>query len=150
LIVIDSPGGKLEAKDNSLSSALALDKAGAEFGFHTDDGITDSRHFLRSAALAVRAGLSREKALYGLTLGNAKILDLESRIGTLEPGKDADFIILSGDPLSVYTKVLETWIEGVKVFDRSRPEDKLVAVGGLGATKGENVLHVHEGEEDHR
>ena len=41
--------------------------------------------------------------------------------------------MLSGDPLSVYTKVLQTWIEGTKVFDRSNPADYLYAVGGPGA-----------------
>ena len=56
-----------------------------------------------------------------------------ARIGSLEPGKDADFIILSGEPLSVYTKVLETWVEGDKVFDRNDPQDRLYAVGGYGA-----------------
>jgi hypothetical protein len=48
-------------------------------------------------------------------------------------GKDADFIILDGDPLSTYTKVLQTWVEGHKVFDRSDPQDYLHAVGGYGA-----------------
>ncbi|MFN2494238.1 MAG: hypothetical protein ABR501_15290, partial [Pyrinomonadaceae bacterium] len=56
-----------------------------------------------------------------------------NRIGSLEAGKDADFLILSGDPLSVYTKVLETYVEGLKVFDRSNPQDRLYAVGGYGA-----------------
>ncbi|MBI1895634.1 MAG: amidohydrolase family protein [Acidobacteria bacterium] len=134
LILIDSPGGKIEARDNRLESAAALERAGALFGFHTDDGITDSRLFLRMAALGVRAGLSREKALYGVTMANAIILDLQDRVGSLEPGKDADFILLSGDPLSVYTKVLETWVEGAKVFDRANPKDYLYAVGGHGAS----------------
>lgn len=134
LIVIDSPGGKLEAKDASLDTAAILEKAGVLVGFHTDDPITDSRLLLRSAALAVRAGMSREKALYGLTMANAIILDLQSRVGSLEAGKDADFVLLSGDPLSVYTKVLETWVDGAKVFDRSDPKDLLYAVGGYGAS----------------
>jgi imidazolonepropionase-like amidohydrolase len=134
LIVIDSPGGKLEAKDASLETGAVLERAGALVGFHTDDGVTDSRFFLRSAALAVRAGMSRDKALYGVTMANARILDLQDRAGSLEPGKDADFILLSGDPLSVYTKVLETWVEGTKVFDRSNPKDHLYAVGGYGAS----------------
>ena len=95
-----------------------LDKAGVLVGFHTDDWITDSRIFLRSAGLAVRAGMSREKALYAMTMAGAKMLDLDSRIGSLEAGKDADFIVLSGDPLSVYTHVEQTWVEGKKVFDR--------------------------------
>jgi imidazolonepropionase-like amidohydrolase len=134
LIVIDSPGGKEEAKDASFASAFALDKAGVLFGFHTDDSVTDSRLLMRSAGLAVRAGLPRDKALYALTMANAKILDLDARVGSLEPGKDADFIVLSGDPLSVYTHVLETWVEGQKVFDRSKPHDRLEAVGGEGAS----------------
>ena len=49
------------------------------------------------------------------------------------PGKVADFVVLSGDPLSVYTQVLETWVEGEKLFDRGRDEDLLAAVGGWGA-----------------
>lgn len=68
--------------------------------------------------MAVRAGMSREKALYALTMANAIMLDLDKRIGSLEKGKDADFIVLSGDPLSIYSHVLETWVEGKKVFDR--------------------------------
>jgi len=134
LIVIDSPGGKEEAKDALMITGGVLEKAGVLVGFHTDDPITDSRLLLRSAALAVRAGMSREKALYGVTLANARILDLDSRVGSLDAGKDADFVILSGDPFSVYTHVLETWIEGQQVFDRNTPADRLEAVGGYGAS----------------
>ena len=134
IILLDSPGGKLEAKDIRWENGAALEKAGALVGFHTDDGITDSRLFLRSAAMAVRAGMSRQAALEALTIANAKLLDLDNRVGTLEPGKDADFILLSGDPLSVYTHVRETWVEGKKVFDRSDPKDRLYAVGGYGAS----------------
>lgn len=152
LIVIDSPGGKLEAKDADIRCGAMLEKAGVMVGFHTDDGVTDSRLFLRAAAISVRAGMSREKALYGLTMANARILDLDSRVGSLERGKDADFIILSGDPLSVYSHVLETWVEGVKVFDRNDPKDHLLAVGGYGAGK-DGEIHIDEcmkGSEDER
>jgi imidazolonepropionase-like amidohydrolase len=141
IIFIDSPGGKLETMDIDFKNGAALEKAGALTGFHTDDGITDSRWFLRSAGLAVRAGMSREKALYAVTMANAIMLDLQDRVGSLEPGKDADFILLSGDPLSVYTQVLETWVEGKKVFDRSDPKDYLLQVGGVGATN-DRVQHL--------
>ena len=144
IILIDSPGGKIEAKDNRLISGAALEKAGALVGFHTDDGVTDSRLLMRMAALAVRAGMSREKALYGLTMAGARMLDLDKRVGSLEPGKDADFVILSGDPLSVYTKVLETWVEGVKVFDRTDTADRLYAEGGYGADREPGSLYVDE------
>lgn len=134
LIVLDSPGSKLEARDVAWRTGAVLEKAGVLVGFHTDDYITDSRLFLRTAALAVRGGMTREGALRALTLNNAKILELDDRIGSLEPGKDADFIVLSGDPLSVYTNVEQTYIEGQSVFDLSDPDDHLFAVGGLGAS----------------
>ena len=137
IIVIDAPGGKLETVDLVADNGALLERAGALVGFHTDDYVTDSRWFLRSAGMAVRAGMTRDKALYGMTMAGARMLDLQDRVGTLERGKDADFIILSGDPLSVQSKVLETWVEGMKVFDRNRPEDRLYAVGGYGAARDE-------------
>lgn len=133
VILVDSPGGKLEAAELIFDTGPALEKAGVLVAYHTDDWITDSRHFFRMAALGVRAGMSRDGALRALTINGAKMLDLDSRVGSLKPGKDADFIILSGDPLSVYTKVLQTWVEGRKVFDRDDPKDRLYAVGGYGA-----------------
>ncbi len=138
IIVIDSPGGKLEARDVTFENGAALERVGAPVAFHTDDWITDSRLFLRSAALAVRAGMSRAKALEGLTLAPAKMLGLGDRIGSLEVGKDADFVLLDGDPLSTYTKVRETWVEGLRVFDRSDERDRLWAVGGRGAGREGN------------
>lgn len=143
IIVVDSPGGKLEAINMSLSNGAILDRAGVLVGFHTDDYITDSRLFLREAALAVRAGMPRDKALFAMTMAGAMMLDMQDRVGTLQAGKDADFIVLSGDPLSVYTHVLETYVEGLRVFDRNNPEDKLYATGGYGAGRGE-VLDTDE------
>jgi imidazolonepropionase-like amidohydrolase len=134
ILFLDSPGGKLEARDMILETGKILEQAGVRTAFHTDDYITDSRIFLRMAALAVRAGMSRKAALEGLTLAGAEMLDLQHRLGSLAPGKDADFVILDGDPLSVYTKVLETWVEGQKAFDRGDPQDRLYAVGGYGAS----------------
>jgi imidazolonepropionase-like amidohydrolase len=141
IIMIDAPGGKLETMDVSYTNAPALEKVGVLTGFHTDDYITDSRVFLRSAALAVRVGMSREKALYGMTMAGAIMLELEDRVGSLEAGKDADFIVLSGDPLSVYTHVEQTWVEGKNVFNRSTPADYLIAVGGYGATT-DRLVHL--------
>ena len=151
LILVDSPGGKLEAMNLNFESPPVLEKAGVDVGFHTDDYITDSRLFLRMAALAVRTGMSREKAIEGLTLANARILGLEKRVGSLEKGKDADFVVLSGDPLSVYTRVLETWVEGEKVFDLDDPDDRAVAEGAYGALTPSSVAHEFHGYgEGHR
>ena len=133
VIMIDSPGGKLETREADWRTPAILEKAGVLVGFHTDDPICDSRRFLRSAAIGVRAGMTRTGALAAVTLANAKILGLEAHVGSLEAGKDADFVVLTGDPLSTYTHVDQTWVEGRKVFDNSNPQDHLYAVGGAGA-----------------
>jgi len=133
VILVDAPGGKEEARGLTFETPRLLDEAGVRVALHTDDYITDSRLFLRMAGLAVRGGLSRQKALEAVTLAGAEMLDLADRVGSLVAGKDADFVVLDGEPLSVYTHVLQTWVEGRKVFDLSDPEGHLLAVGGPGA-----------------
>ena len=133
IINLDSPGGKLEARDIDWKNGAELVRRGVVTAVHTDDPINDSRWMLRSAALSVRGGMSREQAIESVTLAGAKLLGLDARLGSLDPGKDADLVVLSGDPLSIYTRVLETWVDGDKVFDLSRPEDRLWAEGGPGA-----------------
>ncbi|MDZ7717927.1 MAG: amidohydrolase family protein [Balneolaceae bacterium] len=142
IIAIDSPGGKLEAINMININGKVLEDAGANVAFHTDDPIVDSRFLLRSAALGVRNGMSREGALEALTIAGARMMDIEDRVGSLEEGKDADFIILSGDPFSVYTHVEQTWIEGEKVYDRSNPEDREYATGGYEIFRTTN-MHIH-------
>jgi len=131
LTLVDSPGGKEEALDLDYRSGGILERAGVKVALNTDDFIISSRFLLREAALAVRNGMSEAGALRALTLNPAEMLDLGSRVGSLDPGKDADLVVLSGPPFSVYTHVLATYIEGEKVFDRSRPEDLHYATGGF-------------------
>ena len=148
IINIEAPGGKMEAINLWNGNGSTLEKAGVLTAIHTDDGITDSRFFLRSAAMSVREGMSYAEAIKALTINGAKMLELEKRVGSLEKGKDADFVILSGDPFSVYTRVLQTWVEGVKRFDFNNPADKAYAIGGYkvyDADRGE--LHHHGGED---
>ncbi len=142
IINVDAPGGKLEAINLVNVNGKALEDAGVNVAFHTDDPIVDSRFLLRSAAFGVRNGMSREGALEALTIAGARMMDIEDRVGSLEEGKDADFIVLSGDPLSVYTHVEQTWIEGEKVYDRSNPEDRDYATGGYEIFRTTN-MHIH-------
>lgn len=130
IIGLDSPGGKMEAINLLNINGRELEQAGALVAFHTDDPIVDSRFFLRMAAMGVKEGMSRQTALEALTINGAKMMDLEDRVGSLEEGKDADFLILSGDPFSVYTHIEQTWIDGEKAWDRSNPEDREYATGG--------------------
>ena len=133
IIYLDSPGGKLEARDLEWKNGAELEKRGVLTAFHTDDPINDSRWFLRSAGLAVRSGMSRQKALEAVTIAGAEMMDQAENTGSLTAGKKADFVILNGDPLSIYTRVLETHVEGTKVFDLEDPRDRLWVEGGFGA-----------------
>ena len=143
IITLDSPGGKLEAINIYNKNGRELERAGADVAFHTDDPIVDSRFFFRSAAQGVREGMSREKALEALTMAGARMMDIDDRVGSLEEGKDADFLILTGDPLSVYTNVQETWIDGVKAWDRSNPEDRKYSTGGYEIFRASSNNHIH-------
>ena len=131
MTLVDSPGGKHEIMGLLSSTPVLLEQAGVLVALNSDDWVTESRFLLRTAALAVRDGMSRDAALAALTINPAQMLDLGERLGSIEPGKDADLVILSGEPFSVYTQVLATYIDGVKVFDRSRPTDERYATGGF-------------------
>ncbi|MEP5939222.1 MAG: amidohydrolase family protein [Erythrobacter sp.] len=145
-IVVDSPGGKLEAMNARITAPADLERAGVLTSLHSDDPVVDSRMMRRQAGLAVRGGMSRDGALRALTINGAKQLGLDDRIGSLETGKDADIIVLDGDPLSIYTKVLETWVEGKLVFDMSNPEHAPFATGGYGTASQGRAMHHLEHE----
>ena len=142
LTLIDSPGGKAETMGLLEENAAILDKAGVPVCINTDDGITESRFFLRTGSLAMRGGMTEAAALRALTITPAKILHLEDRIGSLEKGKDADFVMLSGVPFSVYTKVQQTWIDGRKVFDAGLAYDATLRDGGFLLPKGIEIPKV--------
>lgn len=131
LTLVDSPGGKAEVMGLLEENAAILDKAGVPVAINTDDFVTESRFLLRTGAIAVRGGMSEAAALRAITITPAKLMHLEERVGSLERGKDADFVILSGAPFSTYTRVLSTWIEGKKVFDTEDSKDRAYRDGGL-------------------
>ncbi len=131
LTLVDSPGGKLEVAGLLEENAAILSKAGVKVAINTDDSITESRFLLRTGAIAVRGGMSEDAALRALTLHGAQMLHLDDRLGSLQTGKDADFVVLSGPPFSVYTQVLQTYIDGKRVFDRSKQQDWSYQTGGF-------------------
>jgi adenine deaminase len=74
------------------------------------------------AAKAVKFGLSEEEAFKFVTINPAKHLKIDKWVGSLEVGKDADFVLWSGNPLSTYSHCEQTWVDGKKYFDMQ--EDK--------------------------
>ena len=139
LTLVDSPGGKAEVMGLLEENAAILEKAGVMVTINTDDFITESRFYLRTGAQAVRGGMSENSALKALTINAAKVLHLDHRLGSIEKGKDADFVILSGVPFSAYTRVQQTWIDGKKVFDTTNDVDRSYRDGGWALPRDVNV-----------
>jgi imidazolonepropionase-like amidohydrolase len=109
---------KLEAYDAIPYNGALMHDRGVLVTFNSDSSELARRMNLE-AAKAVKYGDVDEQAALGfVTLNAAKQLGIDDRIGSLEKGKDADFVIWSGDPLSVYSVVEQTWVEGVREFDR--------------------------------
>jgi imidazolonepropionase-like amidohydrolase len=109
------PGAREDGPPASAGPA-ALAAAGARVAIATGDaGPLAVRHLPLAAALAAGHGLDRAAALRAVTLDAAAAAGFEARIGSLEPGKDADLLVLDGDPLAPATRVLAAWIDGVEV-----------------------------------
>ncbi len=120
-------GFKMEAQDAVRANAPILHKAGACVSMHSDspaDGQRLNLAAIEAAAAGRRIGIATppEEVIRWTTSNAARLLGLEKRIGTLAPGYDADVVLWSGDPFSIYTKPDLVLIEGGVVYDRSRPE----------------------------
>jgi imidazolonepropionase-like amidohydrolase len=91
---------------------------GVRFALSASNSTSESLWY--QAALATGLGLTREQALAAVTTVPAEILGLGKRVGSLEPGKDGNVLLFSGDPLSVSSWVERVILEGVEVYDRSK------------------------------
>ncbi len=112
-------GYKQEVIDAIPWNAYLMWDRGVNVGFNSDSDEL-ARRLNTEAAKAIKyGGVSRDEALKMVTLNPAKSLKIDPYVGSLEPGKDADFAIWSGEPLSPYSVCEQTWIEGRKYFDRA-------------------------------
>ena len=106
---------KLEAYDATAYNARILIEAGVVTSLHSDNSQIASRMNWEAGKL-LRTGLTPEQALSTVTIGAARAMALDDRVGSLEPGKDGDFVIWSGDPLSQFTRAEQTWVDGRRYF----------------------------------
>ena len=110
---------KFEVYDAIPHNGALMEKVGVITSFNSDSDELARRLNLEAAKAIKYGGLSEEEALKLVTINPAKQLRIDKYVGSLEPGKHADFVIWSGNPLSTYTICEQTWIEGRKYFDRN-------------------------------
>jgi imidazolonepropionase-like amidohydrolase len=112
-----SSRAKVELKDRSFKTAGVLSQTGVKVAIMTDHPVIPIQYLPLLAALTVRDGMDEEEALKAITINPAEILGIADRVGSLEKGKDADIIVLSGHPFDWRTKVELVLINGKIVYE---------------------------------
>ncbi len=127
---------KFEVYDAIPYNGALMRERGVLVSFNSDSDELARRLNVEAAKAVKYGGVPREEALKFVTANSAKQLKIDKRVGSLEPGKDGDFVVWSGDPLDSTSHADETWIEGKKYFDRA---EDLKARPVLGAEKAELI-----------
>jgi imidazolonepropionase-like amidohydrolase len=107
---------KVELKDRTYRTPAILHAAGVKVALITDHPFLPINSLRLEAALAIREGLPPEVALRAITINAAEIIGVEDRVGSIEPGKDADLVIFGGDPFCIATKTEQVFIDGNPVY----------------------------------
>lgn len=135
---------KFEVYDAIPHNGALMHEQGVVVSFNSDSGEL-ARRMNYEAAKAVKYGnVSEAEALKFVTLNPAKQLKVDHLIGSLETGKQADFVIWNGPPLSTYSICEQTWIEGRKYFDRAEDLELRAAVEKERAALIQKVLAAKE------
>jgi imidazolonepropionase-like amidohydrolase len=119
-IFTDSWGYKIEAFDAIPYNGAILVRAGVNLSVNSDSNERARRLNIDAAKLMKYGDLSEEEALKTITLNPAWQLGIDSRVGSVDVGKDADLVLWNGHPFSVYSRVEMTLIDGEIFFDRQQ------------------------------
>lgn len=106
---------KPELHNQTPQSPGIMSKAGLDVAIVTDHSVVPIEYLSLCAAIAVKNGMDYEAALRAITINPAKNIGLDNRIGSLKPGKDADFVLFDGDPLQLSTNVRLVVVNGKRV-----------------------------------
>ncbi|MEI3606958.1 amidohydrolase [Pseudogracilibacillus sp. SE30717A] len=112
-----SSRSKLELSNMGWHTLPTLAYAGVPVSITTDHPVVPIEYLMTSAIHAVKEGFTEEQALQAITINAAKHLGVEDRVGSIEEGKDADFVVWNGDPFDLRTEIVSTYINGKLVFE---------------------------------
>ena len=115
---------KMEVEDAIPYNAAIMHKVGLNVAINSDDAEMARRLNQEAAKIVKYGGVTEEEALKMVTLNAAKMLRVDNYVGSLKPGKDADVVLWSEHPLSIYAKALYTIVDGTVYFDRQQDEMK--------------------------
>ncbi|MVN20187.1 amidohydrolase family protein [Mucilaginibacter arboris] len=119
---------KMEVQDAIPYNANIMHSEGLTVAINSDDAEM-ARRLNQEAGKSVTYGkMSEEEALKLVTLNPAKMLHIDGRVGSIRPGKDADLVVWSADPLSIYAVAEKTYIDGVPYWDYSKDADRQKAM----------------------
>jgi imidazolonepropionase-like amidohydrolase len=107
---------KVELRNRSLANPGKLAAAGVTIAITTDHPVVPINFLVHQASLSVKHGLDRDVALQALTINPARIIGIDDRLGSIEPGKDADLVIWTGDPLDVLSRVERALMDGEEIY----------------------------------
>jgi imidazolonepropionase-like amidohydrolase len=107
---------KVELRNRSLANPGRLAAAGVTIAITTDHPVVPIHFLIHQATLAVKEGLDPVTALRAVTIHPARIIGVDSRIGSLAAGKDADLVIWSGDPLDVMSRAERAYVDGREIY----------------------------------
>lgn len=103
---------KFELKNKNFATPGILAKAGCQVSIITDSPVIPQQYLALCAGLAVKSGMDEFDALKAITINAAKHIGVSDRVGTIENGKDADFVIADGNPMNSETKLKFVLIDG--------------------------------------
>lgn len=137
----DWGGFKMESNDSIKANLAITDALGARAMIHSDsaDGAQRLNQEVAKAMYAGRAAginVTEDQAMRWLTINPAWALALDDKIGSIEVGKNADVVLWSGNPFSVYSKAEKVWIDGALLFDRSDATEQWRTDFELGTVRG--------------
>ncbi len=127
-----------DALQADVDALRSLDGVTLALAATTDAPVVDLR---LAASTALRADLSPSRVIAALTRIPAEIMGVSDRVGSLEPGKDADLLVLSGDPLATSTHVHRVYIGGVTAFEAPETNALVVRGGTIWVNEDEQITN---------